>query len=223
MPGAHPSGRLRSPGVRPLLPLALLRHEGASGGQDQEGDPGGRYPGAVHPFQGSHAPQSTNELTGACPTRPKWKVSSGPGAQTGRLSKRSSCSHANTWVFVHREQEAGPAADAGCRRLSRIPFCGALKDLSAGKSKRRGHAAPGAVSGGISAPPCKRGRRESLGIWLALPQASAPDLHRYLQLPICTGRCSEGLARCLLLAVGILLSRHKEAFAFQKERRVINK
>ena len=87
-------------------------------------------------------------------------------------------------AFVHQEQEDGPAADAGCRRLSRTPFCGALKDLSAGNQSAGAaelRAAPrwGRLSASLQEGP----PREPSSLVGSPSQALAPDALSRPQLP----------------------------------------
>lgn len=127
-------------------------------------------------------------------------------------------------AFVHREQENGPAADAGCRRLSRIPFCGALKDLSAGNQSAGAAELRAAPRLGASQCQSARGaaeRAQQLGGLSPRGPRSRPSTPASAS-PSAPGDVQKGWAKCLLLA-GILLSRHKEAFAFQKRSEAISK
>lgn len=160
-------------------------------------------------------PQSTNELTGACLRRGvRWARE---GKQT--VSANGALVLMQMPPFLHREQEDGTAADAGCRRLSRIPFCGALKNLSPGNQSvgaAKLRAAPrwGHLSASLQEGP----PREPGSLMGSPPQALAPRPSIPASAsPSAPGDVQEGWAQCPLLA-GILLSRHKEAFAFLREK-----
>lgn len=139
-------------------------------------------------------PQSTKELTGACLRR---------GVRGARERKQAVSANGALVLmqmpaFLHREQEDGAAADAGCRRLSRIPFCGALKNLSAGNQSAGAAklcAAPRRAALGASQCQPARGATETAwqlgGLSPAGPRS--PTLYPCLSFPICTGRCSGGL------------------------------
>lgn len=133
-------------------------------------------------------PQSTNELTGACLRR---------GVRGARERKQAVSANGALVLmqmpaFLHREQEDGAAADAGCRRLSRIPFCGALKNLragnqSAGAAKLRAAPRWGHLSASLQeGPPRQPGSLSPAG-------PRSPTLYPCLSFPVCTGRCSGGL------------------------------
>lgn len=156
-----------------------------------EGDPGGDTPGAVSLLQGSRASAEYKRVDRSlseegCPL--------GAGAQTGRVSKRGSCSYANACV---------PAP--GTRGWDRS-WCGlqaafphslllGLETPKRWEPKRRRRRTPRRAA--LGASQCQPARGATERAWqlggLSPAGPRSPTLYPCLSFPICTGRCSGGL------------------------------
>ena len=166
-----------------LLGLGLVHacapsHEAVSGGQDLEGDPGGDTPGAVRLLQGSRASAEYKRVDRSlseegCPR--------GAGAQTGRLSKRSSCSYANACVPAPGTRGWGRR---WCGLQAAFPhsLLWGLEKPKRWEPKRRRRQTPRRAA--LGASQCQPARGASETAWQPLPRRpSLPDPLSLPQLP----------------------------------------